>query len=51
MPYLNAIIAEIGLTNLLLITLGLILIAVLILLIILVRRRDIKATLSMELVS
>jgi DNA recombination protein RmuC len=43
MPYLNAIIAEIGLTNLLLIPLGLILIAVLILLINLVRRREIKA--------
>jgi DNA recombination protein RmuC len=43
MPYLNTIIAEIGLTNLLLIPVGLILIAALILLIILVRRREIKA--------
>jgi DNA recombination protein RmuC len=43
MPDLNAIIAEIGLTNLLLILAGVILIAALILLIILVRRREIKA--------
>ena len=43
MPYLNTIIAEIGLTNLLLILVGAILIAALILLIVLVRRREIKA--------
>ena len=43
MPYLHAIIAEIGLTNLLLIPVGVILVAALILLIILVRRREIKS--------
>ena len=43
MPYLDAIIAEIGLTNMLLIPVGVVLIAVLILLIILVRRREIQA--------
>ena len=43
MPYLNAIIAEIGLTNLILILVGMILAAAVILLIILVRRREIKA--------
>ena len=43
MPYLNAIIAEIGLTNLILILVGVILAAAVILLIILVRRREIKA--------
>ena len=43
MPYLNAIIAEIGLTNLILILVGVILAVAVILLIILVRRREIKA--------
>ena len=43
MPYLNAIIAEIGLTNLILILVGVISAAAVILLIILVRRREIKA--------
>ena len=43
MPYLHAIIAEIGLTNLILILVGVILAAAVILLIILVRRREIKA--------
>jgi DNA recombination protein RmuC len=43
MPYLNAIIAEIGLTNLILIPVGVILAVAVILLIILVRRREIKA--------
>ena len=43
MPYFNAIIAEIGLTNLLLILAGVFLTAALILLIVLVRRREIKA--------
>lgn len=43
MPYLHAIIAEIGLTNLLLILVGVILAAALVLLIILVRRREIKS--------
>jgi DNA recombination protein RmuC len=43
MPYLDAIIAEIGLTNLLLILVGVVLVAILILLIILVRRREISA--------
>ncbi len=43
MPSVNAIIAEIGLTHLLLILVGIILIAALILLIILVRRREIRA--------
>jgi DNA recombination protein RmuC len=43
LPYLNAIIAEIGLTNLILILVGVISAAAVILLIILVRRREIKA--------
>jgi DNA recombination protein RmuC len=43
MPYLNAIIAEIGLTNLILILVGVILVVAVILLIILVRRREIKS--------
>jgi DNA recombination protein RmuC len=43
MPYLHAIIAEIGLTNLILILVGVILAAAVILLIILVRRREIKS--------
>lgn len=43
MPYFHAIIAEIGLTNLLLILVGVILAAAVILLIILVRRREIKS--------
>jgi len=43
LPYLHAIIAEIGLTNLILILVGVILAAAVILLIILVRRREIKA--------
>jgi DNA recombination protein RmuC len=43
MPYLDAIFAQIGLTNLLLLLVGLILAVVLFLLIILVRRREIKS--------
>ncbi len=43
MPYLHSIIAEVGLTNLLLILVGVILATVLILLIVLVRRREIKS--------
>ena len=43
MPYLYSIIAEVGLTNLLLILVGVILATVLILLIVLVRRREIKS--------
>jgi DNA recombination protein RmuC len=43
LPYLHALIAEIGLTNLILILVGVILAAAVILLIILVRRREIKA--------
>jgi len=43
LPYLHAIIAEIGFTNLILILVGVILAAAVILLIILVRRREIKA--------
>jgi len=43
LPYLHAIIAEVGLTNLLLILVGVILAAAVILLIILVRRREIKS--------
>jgi DNA recombination protein RmuC len=43
MPYLHAIYAQLGLTNLLLLLVGLILSAVLFLLIILVRRREIKS--------
>jgi len=43
LPYLHAIIAEIGFTNLILILVGVILAAAVILLIILVRRREVKA--------
>ena len=43
MPHLNAIVAEVGFTNLLLILVGIILVAALVLLIILVRRREIKS--------
>jgi DNA recombination protein RmuC len=43
LPYLHAIIAEIGLTNLILILVGVILAAAVILLIILVRRRELKS--------
>ena len=43
MPYLHVIIAEVGLTNLLLILVGVILAAAVFLLIILVRRREIKS--------